>query len=188
MASLLHVGGMQPNATGSGCVPLVVGYAWDGGRPIAAMSGLVEDWFRGVGGARWDDALLATPLYEHRLAELHEDASANVREHPLASAARSCANLAAVRCGRPRGFRCRPGGGHRDHHRERPVRDTALQVSLRSPSMNWGQHDRMNILLRACPPARCAGGGCRGGRVGCAVRLGVRVARRRPGRCGRGSW
>jgi hypothetical protein len=62
MASLLHVGGIQPDATGSRCVPLVVGYAWDGGGPIAATSGLVEDWFQDVGGALWDDALLATPL------------------------------------------------------------------------------------------------------------------------------
>jgi hypothetical protein len=82
MASLMHVGGMQPDATGSGRVPLVVGYAWDGGWPIAATSGLVEDWFRDVGGALWNDALLATPLYEHPSAELHEDASASVREHP----------------------------------------------------------------------------------------------------------
>jgi hypothetical protein len=60
MASLLHVGGMHPDATGSRCVPLFVGYAWDGGRPVAAMSGLVEGWFRDVAGVRWDDALLAT--------------------------------------------------------------------------------------------------------------------------------
>jgi hypothetical protein len=48
MASLLYLGGMQPDATGSGCVPLVVGYAWDGGWPIAATSDLVEDWVPGM--------------------------------------------------------------------------------------------------------------------------------------------
>jgi hypothetical protein len=36
--------------------------------------------------------------------------------------------------------------------------------------------------------ARCAGGGRRGGRGGCAVRPGVRVGRRRPRLPGRGPW
>ncbi len=83
-------------------MPLVMGYAWDGGWPIAAMSALVGDWFRDVGGARWDDALLATPLYEHPPAELHEDASASVREHP--------AHVGCAAAGLVRDSRSRPSG------------------------------------------------------------------------------
>ena len=54
MASLLRVWGMERDATGSGCVRLVVGYAWDGGRPAGAVSGLAEDWFRSCGETLWD--------------------------------------------------------------------------------------------------------------------------------------
>jgi hypothetical protein len=38
----------------SGCAPLVVGYARDGGLPAGGESGLVEDWFRSSGGRLWD--------------------------------------------------------------------------------------------------------------------------------------
>ena len=111
MASLLHVGGMQPDATGSGCVPLFVGYVWDGGWPIAAMSGLVEAWFRDVG---WRGGMtrvvsdLATSIRRPSCLKTPRQVSVSI---PLASTARSCADLAAVRCGRPGGSRCRPGGG-----------------------------------------------------------------------------
>lgn len=74
------------------------------------MSGLVGDWFRDVGGARWDDALLATQLptpVRPSCMKTPRQVSVSI---PLASAARSCADLDAVRCGRTGGSRCRPGG------------------------------------------------------------------------------
>ena len=53
-ASLLRAWGRQPDVTGGACASLVVGYAWDGGRLVWAVSGLIEDWFRSSGETLWD--------------------------------------------------------------------------------------------------------------------------------------
>ena len=46
---------MQPDVTESRCLPLVVGYTWDGSRPIWTVSGLVSQQLAGLGPVAWDD-------------------------------------------------------------------------------------------------------------------------------------
>ena len=95
--------------------------------------------------------LLATSLYDNPAAELHEDASARLGEHPALPTARSCAGP------RPAsgvsGYQV-PAGGHEEgavaNHRERPVsRDTALRISCRTPSMR-------RLPMAGWPPPSCA--------------------------------
>ena len=65
--------------------------------------------------------VLATSLYDDPAAELHEDASARLREHPAllgCSISRRPSPPSSV--SGHRGSRCRPRGGHRAYHRERP--------------------------------------------------------------------
>src|SRR6266581_5420369 len=75
--------------------------------------------------------LLATSLYDDPAAELHEDASARLREH---LALPGCSILRRSSSG-VSGYQD-PAGGHEEgavtNHRERPVsRDTALRISCR---------------------------------------------------------
>jgi hypothetical protein len=81
-----------------------------------------------------EEPVLATSLYDDPTAELHEDASAGLREH---LALPGCLILRPVRARRPAlAATGVPFGGHEEgtvaNHRERPVsRDTALRISCR---------------------------------------------------------
>jgi hypothetical protein len=78
--------------------------------------------------------LLATSLYEDPSAGMHEDARQGSVSIPLLGCSILRRPSPPSSASGHRGARCRPRGGHRAHHRERPeFRDTALRVSCRSP-------------------------------------------------------
>jgi hypothetical protein len=56
LASLDRLWPLQPGATRSRCLPLVVGYTWDGFREIRGTSGLVGQAVPESGHGPWDGA------------------------------------------------------------------------------------------------------------------------------------
>jgi hypothetical protein len=88
---------------------------------------------RGIWATPSPRGVLATSLYDDPAAELHDDASARLREHP---ALLGCSILRRSSPGSGVSGYQDPAGGHDEgavaNHRERPVsRDTALRVSCR---------------------------------------------------------
>jgi hypothetical protein len=89
----------------------------------SAMAGAREDASgrRTLSFTRPQASGVSGSLYEDPSAGMHEDASARLREHPAllgCSILRRPSSPSGV--GGHRGSRCRPQGGHRGHHRERP--------------------------------------------------------------------
>jgi hypothetical protein len=128
---------MQPDVTESRCLPLVVGYTWDGSRPIWTVSGLVSQHSMDVTSRSgtpqpWPSASLVGFGTKRPPAE--SGRKCLTRRHRVR---RSQRRALALRRSRPARPRCRSLGGRADLAGSLLVHIAAPRGSLHGLPVAW---------------------------------------------------